>query len=81
MSLRRSTRQEAAERCQKLRRAVRENVRGASDQVLFNGVPALDQACINAMTLGGKLNDFPSLRSGAPKTPRFVGFRAIWKPV
>jgi hypothetical protein len=30
------------------------------DRVLFIRVPALDQACINAMALGGKLNDFPS---------------------
>jgi hypothetical protein len=60
MSLRHSTRQEAAEPCQKLRRAVRDNVRGASDRVLSIRVPALDQACISAMALGGKLDDFPS---------------------
>jgi hypothetical protein len=60
VSLRHSTRQEAAERCQKLRRAARENVRGASDRVLLIGVPALDQVCINATALGEKSSDFPS---------------------
>ena len=60
MSLRLSTRQEPGGRCQKLRRAVRENVCGASDRILLIRVPALDQACINAMALGGKLNYFPS---------------------
>jgi hypothetical protein len=60
MSLRHSMRQESAQRCQKLLRVVRESVRGAFDRVLFIRVPALDQAYINAMALGGKLNDFPS---------------------
>jgi hypothetical protein len=78
MSLRHSMRQKVAKRSQKLWRVVRYNAWDVGDRVLLGGLPGLDRACIrsaeNPMISQAR-------RSGVPKTPRFVGFRAIWKPV
>ena|SRR5216683_2324687 len=52
MNLRPSTQQKAAKLSQKLWRVVH--------RVPLEGMPGLDQACINAAAAGEKLYDFPS---------------------
>jgi hypothetical protein len=81
MKLRHSMRQKAAKSSQKLWRVVRYNAWDVGDRVPLEGMPALDQACINAMALAKNSAISQARRSGAPKTPRFVGFHAIWKLV
>ncbi|SRR6266436_2462399 len=60
MRLSHSKRQKGAKRSRHLWRVVPEGVWGAGDRVLLVRMPALDQACINAVAAGEKLYDFLS---------------------
>jgi hypothetical protein len=65
MNLHHSMRHKAAKSSQTLWWIVRYNAWDVGDRLPLEGMPALDQACVNAMALGEKPSDFPSPAIGS----------------